>query len=279
MYFKHFWLAIIVLTLVSCDRPEEVEIRKLSIGVVSYGNTDKSLQQYGEFQKYLGTQQNSLIELEPAYNEVRALQQITNKKWDMVFAPPGLAAIAISQHNYEPLVPLEGRDKNRSIIVVKQNSTAQDLRDLGGQTIALGQKGSAAGYYLPIFNLYGLNFREVLYAPTPQKVLQLLSEGKVAVGALSLGDFNLLKRDYPPNQFKVVYLDQHNVPPGAIIISDRLERNQQEQLSVALKETPSFISSAAGYLPNEPLPDYNYLTKVIKRVQEVLEESPMVLQK
>lgn len=279
MHWKRLWLVVVVFALWSCDRQEEVKIRKLSIGVVSYGQNDKSLRQYGEFQKYLGTQQNSLIELEPAYNEVRALEQIANKKWDMVFAPPGLAAIAISQHNYEPLVPLEGRDKNRSIIVVKQNSTAQELPDLGGQTLALGQKGSAAGYYLPIYNLYGLNFQEVVYAPTPQSVLQFLSEEKVAVGALSLGDFNLLKRDYPPNQFKVIYLDQHNVPPGAIIISDRLERNQQEQLSQVLKETPSFISSAAGYLPNEPLPDYTYLTKVIKRVQEVLEESPMVLQK
>jgi phosphonate transport system substrate-binding protein len=101
---------------------------------------------------------------------------------------------------------------------------------------------------------------------------------EVTVGALSLDDFNLLKRDYKPNQFKIIYLDHHAVPPGAILISDRLERNQQEQIRLALQKTPSFIASSAGYLPNEPLPDYAYLTKVINRVQEILTKSPMVPQ-
>lgn len=278
MQFQPILLVIIIFTLIACDRPEETALSKLSIGVVSYGENEKSLQQYQDFQEYLGTQQNSLIELEPTYNEVKALEQIASKKWDLVFAPPGLAAIAITQYNYEPLVPLEGRDQTRSVIVTQQDSTAKSRQDLAGETIALGQKGSATGYYLPIFNLYGLKFKQVLFAPTPKNILQLLDQDQIAAGALSLEDFNQLKRDYKPNQFKILYLDRHNVPPGAILISDRLERNQQEQIRLTLRQTPSFISSSAGYLPNEKLPDYAYLTKVIKRVQEVLATSPMVLQ-
>lgn len=286
MNWQHSLFLIVIFTLTACDRevsllrnrPEETTITKLSIGVVNYGESEQSVQQYNDFQEYLGTQQKSLIELEPTYNEVRALAQISSKKWDLVLAPPGLAAIAIAQYNYEPLVPLEGRDKTRSVIVAKQDSTAVSRRDLAGQTIALGQKGSATGYYLPIFNLYGLHFKQVLFAPTPKDVLQLLDQDQVDVGALSLDDFNLFKQDYKPNQFKIIYLDHHNVPSGAILISDRLERNQQEQIRLALKKTPSFIASSAGYLPNEPLPDYAYLTKVINRVQEILVKSPMGLQ-
>jgi phosphonate transport system substrate-binding protein len=294
MNWRHPFLLILIFSLTACDRgaypkgnreawrssnpPQETTITKLSVGVVNYGENEQSIQQYNDFQEYLGTQQNSLIELEPTYNEVRALAQISSKKWDLVFAPPGLAAIAIAQYNYEPLVPLEGRDKTRSVIITKQASTATSRRDLAGQTIALGQKGSATGYYLPIFNLYGLNFKQVQFAPTPKAVLQLLDQDQVTVGALSLDDFNLLKRDYKPNQFKIIYLDHHDVPPGAILISDRLERNQQEQIRLLLRKTPSSIASSAGYLPNEQLSDYTYLTKVIKRVQEVLAESPMVLQ-
>ena len=279
MDLRRILLIIIIFTLSACTSSKETKISKLSVGIVSYGKDDKSLQQYADFQDYLGTQQNSLIELEPTYNEVRALAQISSKKWDLIFAPPGLAAIAIAQYNYEPLVPLEGRDKTRSIIIAKQEATFEDRPDLAGETIALGQKGSATGYYLPIFNLYGLKFKQVIYAPTPKNVLQLLDQGKVTVGALSLADYNLLKRDYKANQFKIVYLDKHDVPSGAILISDRLERNQQEQIRLALVETPSFIAATAGYLPNEPLPNYNYLIKVIERVQQVLKESPMVLQK
>ena len=278
MYLPRILLIIIIFTLTACDRPTETRINKYSVGVVTYGQNDKSLQKYADFKNYMGNRLNGLIELEPAYNEVRALDQIENKKWDLVFAPPGLSAIAISRYNYEPLVPLEGRDKSRSVIISKQTATFQKRKDLRGETIALGQKGSAAGYYLPIYNLYGLSFQEVVYAPTPQDILQWLDKDIVTVGALSLADYNRLKRDFRPNTFKVVYLDKHDVPPGAILISDRLERNQLEQIRLALVETPSFIASTAGYLPNEKPPKYDYLIKVIKRVQEVLKESPMVLQ-
>lgn len=275
MYLRRI-LLIIIFTLVACNRSEEVTISQYVVGVVNYGENEKSLQQYANFQKYLGTQLNSFVELEPTYNEVRALQQISSKKWDLVVAPPGLAAIAIGRYNYEALIPLEGREKTRSVIVAKQEFPFQKRQDLAGKTIALGQKGSATGYYLPIYNLYGLKFREVLYAPTPQDILQWLNDGKVTVGALSLADYNLYKRQYQPNQFKVIYLDKHNVPPGAILISDRLERNQQEQIKLALTEAPSFIYSSVGYLPNEELSDYSYLIKVIERVRKILEESPLV---
>ena len=278
MQLQRIFLVLIIWAIAACDRAPEMEIRRLSVGVVGYGTTDRSLQQYADFQTYLGTQQNSTIELEPTYNEVRALAQISGNKWDLVFAPPGLAAIAISEYNYEPLVPLESRDKTRSVIVAKSTLSATELKDLAGQTIALGQKGSATGYYLPIFNLYGLTFQEVVYAPTPKAVLEQLHNDEVSVGALSLGDYNLLKRNYDANQFKIIYLDRHNVPPGAILASDRLERNQQEQIRQALQETPSFIAANAGYLTNEPLPDYSYLIGVIERVREVQAESPMVLQ-
>ncbi|MEM8718368.1 MAG: PhnD/SsuA/transferrin family substrate-binding protein [Cyanobacteria bacterium P01_G01_bin.39] len=265
--------------MTACNRPVETTIRKYSVGIVSYGENEQSLQQYADFQDYLARRLNSLIELEPAYNEVRALQQVKSKKWDLVFAPPGLAAIAIKSHNYEPLVPLEGRDQSRSVLVSHKAAPFTKRKDLAGETIALGQKGSATGYYLPIYNLYGLNFTQVRYAPTPQTILQWLEDEQVTVGALSLAEFNLLKRDHAPNTFKIVYLDQRDVPSGAILISDRIERNQQEQIKLALVETPSFIAATAGYLPNEQIPDYDYLTKVIHRVQEVLEESSMVLQK
>lgn len=279
MFWHRILLIIIIFTVTACNRPVETTIRKYSVGIVSYGENEQSLQQYADFQDYLARRLNSLIELEPAYNEVRALQQVKSKKWDLVFAPPGLAAIAIKSHNYEPLVPLEGRDQSRSVLVSHKAAPFTKRKDLAGETIALGQKGSATGYYLPIYNLYGLNFTQVRYAPTPQTILQWLEDEQVTVGALSLAEFNLLKRDHAPNTFKIVYLDQRDVPSGAILISDRIERNQQEQIKLALVETPSFIAATAGYLPNEQIPDYDYLTKVIHRVQEVLEESSMVLQK
>ena len=277
MYLKRIFYLIIFL-LIACDRPPSETISKQNIGVVSYGSSEDSLQKFAEFKKYMGTQLNSIIEIEPAYNEVKALEQISQQKWDLVFAPPGLAAIAISRHNYSPIISLEGRDKTRSVIVVRNDSKFEKREDLARQTIALGQKGSATGYYLPIYNLYGLRFDEVLYADTPQAVLQLLNEGKVAVGALSVADYNQYRRNFSPNRFKAIHIDNHDVPPGAILISDRVSPEQRERIESVLAQTPSFIASSAGYLPNEKIPDYTYLIGVIERVQNIMEDSPMVLQ-
>jgi phosphonate transport system substrate-binding protein len=71
----------------------------------------------------------------------------------MVFAPPGLAAIAISQEQYFPLFPLEGIENVRSAIVVREDSSIKTLAELQDKAIAFGQPGSATGYYLPIYNL------------------------------------------------------------------------------------------------------------------------------
>jgi phosphonate transport system substrate-binding protein len=272
MYLKRILLIVVIYTLTACNRSTDNSvIGRYSIGVVSYGKSNTSLKQYADFKNYLGSELKSSIEFEPVYNEVRALEQISRKKWDLVFAPPGLAAIAISRYNYEPIMPLEGGDKSRSIVVVKQDSPLEERQDLAGKVIALGQKGSATGYYLPLYNLYGLNFQEILYAPTPQKILQWLDEDKVSAGALSLAEYNLYRRDFSPNSFKVIHIDQHPVPPGAILISDRIERNQEAQIIVILTNTPSFIAASAGFLPNEKLPDYSYSIEVIKRVQEISE--------
>lgn len=269
MSLKRIVLFAILLSLTACNRPKTEIIHKYNIGIVNYGENDKTLKKYTEFEKYIGAELSSAIELEPTYNEIRALQQISTKKWDLVFAPPGLAAIAVSHYGYQPIMPLDGNDKSRSVIVVKNNSPYQQRQDLSGKTITLGQKGSATGYYLPLYNLYGVNLADTLYAPTPKEILQWVNEARSEAGALSLAEYNLYRRDFAPNTFRVLHLDQHDIPPGAILVSDRIERNQEAMIITKLSNTPSFISASAGFLPNERLPDYDYLIKVIKRVQEI----------
>ena len=154
-----------------------------------------------------------------------------------------------------------------------QNPLCAKISENPSKSCALGQKGSATGYYLPIYNLYGVKFSRILYAPTPQHILQWIEEDKVVVGALSVEEYNLYRRNFSPNRFKVIHLDDHPVPSGAVLISDRLEKEQEDKITVALIQTPSFISSSVGFLPNEKLPDYNYLNQVINRVQEISEDA------
>lgn len=276
--------AIFLLPLVwlvsGCQQVPETTPERLSVGVVSYGEGNRSLEQYAGFKEYLGSQLKNIIELEPAYNEIKALTQIDRRRWDLVLAPPGLAAVAISQENYVPLFPLTGVENTRSVIVVTENSSVRQLRDLAGKTVAFGQPGSATGYYLPIYNLYGLTLKKARFAPTPRTILQWLAEEDVAAGALSLADYNRYRSEFSPTRFRILHTDAHNVPTGAILVGEGVERNRQEQIRRKLSEVPPSIAAAAGFIPNGKLPDYDYMIDVVERVKPIaqrIKEEPAPL--
>ncbi|WP_424102955.1 phosphate/phosphite/phosphonate ABC transporter substrate-binding protein [Moorena producens] len=189
----------------------------------------------------------------------------------IIFAPPGLAAIAIAEAQYIPLLPLEGVKKSPSVIVVKLESPIQDLSGLAGEVIALGQPGSATGYYLPIYNLYGLTLAEVRFAPTPKQVLQWIASEEVVPGALSLEELERYRNDFSQTRFRILYIDSHKIPSGSILIGPTVERNLQQEIHKALESASSSMAASVGYIPNAKAPDYDYLIEVVEKVRPIAE--------
>lgn len=278
MFPRRLFLLQLLLFLAACKSAGTPKLGKLTIGVVSYGESDHSVEQYSALSDYLASQLKTIIELEPTLNELKALDQIKRRNWSLVFAPPGLAAIAIFEEQYSPLFPLEGVTNTRSLIVVRQESPIQKLTELQGKPIALGQPGSATGYYLPLYHLYGLTLAEVRLAPTPKTVLQWLDRKEVAAGALSLADFERYRSAFSPTQFRVIFSD--SVPPGSIVVAPTVELYQQEQIRKALASASPKTIAAAGYIPSAKVPDYRSLTELIAKVRLVdkqLEKKPVRL--
>jgi phosphonate transport system substrate-binding protein len=242
---------------------------QLVIGTVSYGLGEQTLSQQERLQKYLEQQLRASVQLEPAFNESKALERIRSQAWSIMFAPPGLAAIAMSQHQYLPLFPLEGINNIRSVLVVKKDSTFQDLKSLTGKKLAIGQPGSATGYYFPLFNLYGLTLSELIVSPTPKDVLANIAEGKADVGALSVQELNTYRSQIPGAEFRILFTDSHTVPSGVVLISPNIERNLQESLRKILEDTPSLVAQEVGFIPTGTVPDYKYMISVVKRVQSI----------
>lgn len=250
---------------------------KLTIGVVSYGQGAQLIERYTDFNNYLSKETGALVDLEPTFNEAKALERINSQAWSLIFAPPGLAAIAISEQQYLPISPLSNVNNLRSIIVVRKDSSVRALEDLNGKIVALGQLGSATGYYFPIFNLYGLILAEIVVAPIPKTVLEWVAQGKVTAGALSREEFNVYSRQMSETEFRVLYTDPHIVPPGAVLIGPAIERNLQEQIRKVINDAPSVLAQEVGYVPNGTLPDYEYMTTVVKRVRSIathIQEQP-----
>jgi phosphonate transport system substrate-binding protein len=252
---------------------------ELVIGAISYDEGEQTIQQYDRLSHYLGKNLKTHITLEPVRNETTALERIQNRDWSMVFAPPGVAAIAIADHQYTPILPLQGIGDLRSILVIRRDHPIQDIHQLSNQQVALGQPGSAVGYYIPLYNLYGLVLAQILFAPTPDMVLEWVQQGKAIAGAVSLSDLNS-KQPENRAKFRVLFTDPHHLPAGVILISSTLDANYQDHIRRLLVEAPMEILQDVGYVPNAPVPDYQYMITVVKRVQKIanrLHEKPVRL--
>ncbi|BAC88600.1 phosphate/phosphite/phosphonate ABC transporter substrate-binding protein [Gloeobacter violaceus] len=277
---RRWWLLwLLPLWLVAgCSEAPVERMGKLTLGTVSYDEGQQTLDRYARFKDYLAQQTQSVVEVEPAYNEQRALERIRSRSWSLVFASPGLTALAIQQAQYEPLFPLQGVNNRRSILVVRKDSPVRAIADLADRPVALGQVGSITGYYFPLYNLYGLTLSELMFAPTPRMVLEWVASGKAAAGALSKEEFDQQAAQIAGAAFRILAADSHVVPTGALLVSPAIERNRQEQLRKILRETPGILAQEAGFIPNAPLPDYGYLFSVVERVRSIFPDTPNAAQ-
>jgi len=266
-----FLLNLLGFTVARCSSAPTYQ-GKLTIGVVDYDADAEIINKYANFNRYLAEKTKASIQLEPTFNENKAIERLQAQAWSLVFAPPGLAAIAIARSQYIPIFPLVGVSNLRSVIVVRQDNPIRELKQVQGKIVALGQPGSATGYYLPLYNLYGLTLAQIMFAPTPKMLLEWVAEGKAAAGAVSLAEFNLYRTQFNQTKFHILHTDPHYVPSGVVLISPTIERDRQEFIRQAMREFPGVSAQAIGYIPNGKVPDYQYMIDVVERVQLIATE-------
>ncbi|MFB2767957.1 phosphate/phosphite/phosphonate ABC transporter substrate-binding protein [Pelatocladus sp. BLCC-F211] len=253
---------------------------RLTIGVISYGEGKISLDKYDRFKDYIASQTKSIVDLEPAYNELQAIDQIRNKKWELVFAPPGLAAIAIGKELYIPLFSMEGvSNRQRSLLIVRDDKPINKISDLSNKTVALGEIGSAAGYYVPLYDLYGLTLAQIRFAPTPKTVLEWIDNATVDAGAISEQDFEVHRRSFSTTKFRTLHTSRW-IPSGVMLLSPTVDRNLQQQIQKAMNDAPADIAADAGYIPAAKIPNYQEFIKLVEKVQPIepkVKQTPAIL--
>ncbi|WP_066426893.1 phosphate/phosphite/phosphonate ABC transporter substrate-binding protein [Anabaena sp. 4-3] len=264
-------LNLLGLTVARCSSAPTYR-GKLTIGVINYDGDAEIINKYAKFNRYLGEKTKASIQLEPTFNENKAIERLQAQAWSLVFAPPGLAAIAIARSQYIPIFPLVGVSNLRSIIVVRKDNPIRELKQLQGKTVALGQPGSATGYYLPLYNLYGLTLGEIMFAPTPKTLLEWVADGKATAGAVSLAEFNLYSSQLSQTQFHILHTDPHYVPPGVVLISPTIKSDRVESIRKAMSEFAGVSAQEVGYVPNGKVPDYQYMISVVERVKLIADQ-------
>ncbi len=264
-----FLIQSIFLAVNACKAAQKTSA-PLLIGVISYDQEEQITNRYQRFSRYLGSVLKAHVEIEPTFNERKALERIQSQAWSLVLAPPGVAAIAINDFQYLPLFPMQEDATNlRSILVVRKDSPILELKQLEGKTIALGQVGSTTGYYFPLYDLYGLTLAEVLLAPTPKTILEWVAQEKVMAGALSTKEFNLYSSEFRPTEFRILYNDSHLAPPSTILLAPTVDRTYQDRIIKVMRDAPPDVVQEGGYVPNASVPNYEYMISVVERVRAI----------
>lgn len=273
---RSFFLQSIISALaVGACKSVQKNNAPLVIGVIDYDQDEQIINRYTSFSRYLSSILKAHVEIEPTFNELKALERIQSQAWSLVFAPPGLVAIAITDFQYLSLFPMQEDVTNlRSIFVVRNDSSIRELRQLEGKPVAFGQVGSITGYYFPIYNLYGLSLAKMLLAPTPKTILEWVAQKKVTAGALSSKELNLYSSQFSSQtEFRVLYTDSHTVPPGSIMLAPTIDRTYQAQIIEVMKNAPPDVVQKASYVPNAlAKPNYDYIISVVQRVRAIAPE-------
>ncbi|MBW4507205.1 MAG: phosphate/phosphite/phosphonate ABC transporter substrate-binding protein [Scytonematopsis contorta HA4267-MV1] len=264
---RRLFILQMLLTIAACQsNKKSIPELELIIGTVTYGEEQETLNQLSRLRDYLGKKTGSLIQIEPVFNENIAIECIKRGSWSLVFATPGLAAIAISDYKYVPILPLGIEINSRSVLIVRKDSSLQKIKDLQGQVVALGLPGSAAGYYVPLYNLYGLTLAEIIFAPRPKAVLEMVAEKKVAAGAVSLEQFNVHRSTLNNTEFRILFTDPQILPPGSVLIRADIDSKRRESIINSMKDAPLSLIQDLNYVPNGEIPNYKYMISVVKRV-------------
>ncbi len=82
-------------------------------------------------------------------------------------------------------------------------------------------------------------------------------------------ELNTLRNQVSKASFRVLFTDQHRVPPGVLLLSPTIDLNVQESLRRLIADTPSQMASEVGLVPTGTLPDYKYMISVVERVNSI----------
>ena len=91
----------------------------------------------------------------------------------------------------------------------------------------------------------------------------------MVAGALSLAELERLGSDFKDADFRILYRDSHLVPSGSVLIGPNVNDALKTQLLDALESAAPQTKRSVGYISNAQPPDYEYLIKVVKRVQPI----------
>ncbi|MCP9916430.1 phosphate/phosphite/phosphonate ABC transporter substrate-binding protein [Cyanobium sp. ATX 6F1] len=190
------------------------------------------------------------VQMEPVRSPDLARSRLSAQAWDLAFLPPGLMAFALElKPPYVPIRTLGTTRESRSSIVVPQQGEIRSRVQLKGARLGLLPRGSLTGFYLPLYNLHGLQLSEVVYALDYSSLLQMLASGRVDAIAWDEA------RPEPTPPVRRIVTDTHAIPMGSMVVKQELTSGSLAGLLAILDDSARDFPSGLGYVPGTPSPE------------------------
>lgn len=252
----HFIIAILLVVLSACQqgssiKTEKVEANKnsqhsLNFIVHPYDNPSRLVARFTPLCDYLGLILGQPVNLVIARSYVDRIQRISKGQADIAYMGP--TPFLRAQDHYlvdsqEKLIPIAAEEKDgkasyRSVIIVRDDSDIQTVKDLVNRTLALGAPHSFSSHYVPrvLIGNAGLAFkdlRDFAFLGRHERVALAVLHGDFDAGGLNR-EVALLYQNASPGLR--ILSTSPPLPPHLIIARSGMEKKVLQQLSSALLE-------------------------------------------
>lgn len=222
-----------------------------------------------DLQKYLkerlGEQvKDILIEhyYEMSYQKMHSI--IANKELDIVFTHSPMNSWFAKKNGY---IWLASHNPSTSVyyhsaLFVRSDSPIQSLADIKTTTrVALVHVGSASGFYVPVYDLYGKSIT-VNLVKSHGEIRELVRSGKADVGASIASDI----ANTP--EFRIIHRSRA-IPVAGVFLSPKLSQSDQNQIKQIFTQAPKNTKQKAGYHTIEE-PNYDYIGQISMKTEEIM---------
>ena len=222
-------------------------------------------------------------------NYEEAISKVCRHEWDLSFAFSPIVASRALECGHTALHPAfvyeqKPLDQNTYFVgfFVRKDSDLDSLDDIAGKSLALKQRHSASGFYMPLSMLYGKTLAKVGFLGTENEVARNVLNGNYDVGVTAMNNDSVMAFGKLNQNLKLIAKSK-DIPGGALLVSDRLEaklgsQNYNSLLSVLERESiykaaPKIRTKdgdAYLYHPKYPVPIYkDFFSSITNKVDSI----------
>jgi len=247
------FLGVFCLLLNGCrdSRQKEPEVadstarKELYIGLVPELNIFEQRKRYEPLAEYLTFKTGIKIMLRTLVTYENIIENLQSQNLDAVFLGSFAGALALKKIGVRPIARPEypnGTSTYNGLIFTRKDSGIASAQDMKGKTFAFADKGTTAGWLLPLHYFQENNitdpaswFGKLYFSGTHEDAILDVLNGKADIGAAKNTVYkSMAQTDQRLDRELEILVTSPPVPENALLVFPDVEESLQEKLRVIL---------------------------------------------